>query len=47
MAPHLKEPIKPKRLLTFPWEEPDYISIEDALRLYSHVFDKLTPDAKA
>jgi hypothetical protein len=47
MAPHLKKPIEPKRLLTFPWEERDYISIEEAVRLYSHVFDKLTPDAKA
>jgi hypothetical protein len=47
MAPHLKKPIEPKRLLTFPWEERDYISIEEAVKLYSHVFDKLTPDAKA
>ena len=47
MAPHLQKPIEPKRLLTFPWEERDYISIEEAVKLYSHVFDKLTPDAKA
>lgn len=47
MAPHLKKPIEPKRLLTFPWEEPDHISITEAIKLYSHVFDKLTPDAKA
>ncbi len=47
MAPHLKKPIEPKRLLTFTWEERDYISIEEAVKLYSHVFDKLTPDAKA
>jgi hypothetical protein len=47
MAPHLKKPIEPKRLLTFPWEEPEHIGIEEALRLYSHVFAKLTPDAKA
>lgn len=47
MSPHLKKPIEPKRLLTFPWEESDYISIEDAVKLYSHVFAKLTPDAKA
>jgi hypothetical protein len=47
MAPHLKKPIEPKRLLTFPWEVSDYLSIHDALKLYSHVFDKLTPDAKA
>ena len=47
MAPHLKKPIEPKRLLTFPWEESDHLSIHDALKLYSHVFDKLTPDAKA
>jgi len=47
MAPHLKKPIEPKRLLTFPWEEPEFISIHEAVKLYSHVFDKLTPDAIA
>ena len=47
MAPHLKKPIEPKRLLTFPWEQSDQISIHDALKLYSHVFDKLTPPAEA
>jgi hypothetical protein len=25
----------------------DYLSIHEALKVYSHVFDKLTPDAKA
>jgi hypothetical protein len=47
MAPHLKKPIEPKRLLTFPWEEPEFLSIHEAVKLYSHVFAKLTPDAKA
>ena len=47
MAPHLKKPIEPKRLLTFPWEQSDQISIHDAVKLYSHVFDKLTPPAEA
>jgi hypothetical protein len=47
MAPHLMKPIEPKRLLTFPWEVSEYLSIHEALKVYSHVFDKLTPDAKA
>ncbi|MEI7584614.1 hypothetical protein [Runella sp.] len=47
MAPHLKKPIEPKRLVQFPWEAPAFLSIHDAVKLYSHIFDKLTPNPEA
>jgi hypothetical protein len=47
ISPHLKKPIAPNKLMTFPWEiiEPDDIVAK--ITQYADIFAKLTPPAEA
>jgi len=47
MAPHLKKPIDPKKLIDFPWEEPNHDDIVATVSKYADIFAKLTPPAQA
>ena len=46
IAPHLKKPIEPIRLMRFPWERPP-IDIVATVAKYKDIFAKLTPPAEA
>jgi len=47
ISPHLKKPIAPNKLMSFPWEvvEPDDIVAK--ITQYADIFAKLTPPAEA
>lgn len=47
MAPHLKKPIDPRKLLTLPWEQKSTEEIVATVRKYADIFAKLTPPAEA
>jgi hypothetical protein len=47
MTPHLRAPIKPTKLLRFPWEESEHDDIVATVSKHKDIFAKLTPPAKA
>jgi hypothetical protein len=47
MAPHLKKPLDPRKLMVFPWEQKSTDEIVATVRKYADIFAKLTPPAEA
>jgi len=47
MAPHIKNPIEPRKLMRFPWEESESVDIVATVSKYADIFAKLTPPAQA
>lgn len=43
MAPHLKRPISPQKLLRFPWEQAEHDNIVATIEKHRDIFAKLTP----
>jgi len=46
IAPHLKKPVAPQKLMRFPWESQGP-SVQETIEKYKHIFNKLTPPAQA
>lgn len=46
IAPHLKKPVAPQKLMKFPWESQGP-SVQETIEKYKHIFNKLTPPAQA
>lgn len=47
IAPHLKKPIAPNRLISFAWERNEPDDIVAKITQYADIFAKLTPPAEA
>lgn len=47
IAPHLKKPIAPQKLISFPWEVEQAENVQEVIEKYRHIFNKLTPPPQA
>jgi hypothetical protein len=47
IAPHLKKPIAPQKLMRFPWETDQAENVQEVIEKYRHIFNKLTPPPQA
>jgi hypothetical protein len=47
IAPHLKKPIAPQKLMRFPWEIDQAENVQEVIEKYRNIFNKLTPPPQA